>query len=60
MKVTLLKDSEHGKAKETVDVSDARANYLIRCKVAIEYIAPKQEKKENDKPRTVRKSKAKS
>ena len=59
MKVTLLKNSEHGKAKETVDVSDARANYLIRCKVAIEYIAPKP-KKENDKPRTTRKSKAKS
>ena len=60
MKVTLLKDSEQGKKGATVKVAPALANYLIRCKVAIEYIAPKQEKKENDKPRTVSKSKAKS
>ena len=59
MKVTLLKDSEQGKKGATVKVAPALANYLIRCKVAIEYIAPKQEK-ENDKPRTTRKSKAKS
>ena len=60
MKVTLLKDSEQGKKGATVKVAPSLANYLIRCKVAIEYIAPKQEEKENDKPRTVRKSKAKS
>ena len=59
MKVTLLKDSEQGKKGATVKVAPALANYLIRCKVAIEYIAPKP-KKENDKPRTTRKSKAKS
>lgn len=36
MKVELLKDHEHGKANETVEVSASRGNYLVRCGVAKE------------------------
>ena len=60
MKIVLLKDTMHGKAKETVTVSYARAIYLIKCNRAVKYVAPIKKEKNDDKPTVTRKSKAKS
>ena len=57
MKIDLIKDHVLGKKGDTVSVSQPRGDYLIRMGVAKLHVA--KEKKENDKPRTTRKSKAK-
>ena len=73
MKIELLKDNQQGKKGAIVKVAPALANYLIRCKGAKLYVAPKKEKKptikeslqvdkpekKNDKPKATRKSKGK-
>ena len=63
MKITLTKDTQLGKKGDTISVSQPRGDYLIRMGVAEKYVKPKtkpKKEKENDKPRTTRKSKAKS
>ena len=63
MKIILTKDIQLGKKGDTVSVSQPRGDYLIRMGVAEKYVKPKakpKKEKENDKPRTTRKSKAKS
>ena len=49
-----------GKKGATVKVAPALAKYHISCNNAIEYIAPIKKEKNDDKPTTTRKSKAKS
>ena len=63
MKIDLIKNHVLGKKGDTISVSQPRGDYLIRMGVAEKYVKPKakpKKEKENDKPRTVRKSKAKS
>lgn len=69
VKIELLKNNEHGKKGDIISVTPDRANYLIRCNGAKEYVVPKQKKEtkteskketENDKPRIASKSKGKS
>ena len=63
MKIDLIKNHTLGNKGETITVSQPRGDYLIRMGVAEKYVKPKakpKKEKENDKPRTTRKSKAKS
>ena len=63
MKIDLIKNHVLGKKGDTISVSQPRGDYLIRMGVAEKYVKPKakpKKEKENDKPRTTRKSKAKS
>ena len=60
MKIVLLKDTMQGKKGATVKVAPSLAKYHISCNNAIEFIAPIKKEKNDNKPTTTRKSKAKS
>ena len=61
--IVLLKPFGRFKKGDKIEANEMRANYFIRMGVAEKYVKPKakpKKEKENDKPRTTRKSKAKS